>query len=207
MKLFSFKSPSLKSLSLKSLPLQSIKLPFNLQKLPFNLKRREKIALSVAGVVLGILILTQLIIFPILNRRDRLEKQIVTRTKQLEEMYQLKAEYESLTKNQVSNEAQLKSRSPGFTLFSFLDTLAGQSGIKQNIIYMKPSTTNLKGSTFTLSIVEMKIDSLTMNQLVTFLHGVETSPNLVWIKRISLSKGEKNNQLINSILQVETYQL
>ena len=122
-------------------------------------------------------------------------------------MHQLQSEYKALTRNLVSNESQLKNRPKGFTLFSFLDTLAGKSGIKQNIIYMKPSTTNMKGSPYTLSIVEMKIDSLTMNQLVAFLHGVETSPNMVWVKRISLSKGEKNNQLINSLLQVETYQL
>lgn len=200
MKSFSLKSLPLKSLSLKSLPI-------NLQKLPINLQKREKIILYAAGGVIAVLLILEIIIFPIIDRKENLGKQIVERTKALEEMQQLKAEYSSLTRNLVSNEAQLKNRPSGFTLFSFLDTLAGQSGIKQNIIYMKPSTTNVKGSPYTLSIVEMKIDSLTMDQLVTFLHGVETSPNMVWVKRLSLTKGEKNNELINSILQVETYQL
>ena len=191
---------SLKSLSLKSLPI-------NLQKLPVNLQKREKIIISIGGVVVVVLLILELIIFPIYDRKENLQKLIVQRTKSLSEMHQLEAEYHALTRNLVSNESQLKNRPRGFTLFSFLDALAGQSGIKQNIIYMKPSTTNVKGSPYTLSIVEMKIESLTMNQLVAFLHGVETSPNMVWVKRISLSKGEKNNQLINSILQVETYQL
>jgi general secretion pathway protein M len=204
------KSFSLKNLyqnALKSLPDSLQKLPINLEKLPINLQKREKIILSAAGVVIVVLLILQIIIFPIFDRNDALGKKIIERTKALEEVRQLKAEYQSLTQNLVSNENQLKNRPPGFTLFSFLDTLAGQSGIKPNIIYMKPSTTNVKGSPYSLSIVEMKIDSLTMGQLVTFLHGVETSPNMVWIKRISLSKGDKNNDLINSILQVETYQL
>lgn len=194
------KSFSLKSLSLKSLPIY-------LQKLPVNLQKREKIAISIGGVIVVVLLILELIIFPIYDRKENLQRLIVQRTKSLSEMGQLQAEYHALTRNLVSNESQLKNRPRGFTLFSFLDALAGQSGIKQNIIYMKPSTANVKGSPYSLSIVEMKIESLTMNQLVAFLHGVETSPNMVWVKRISLSKGEKNNQLINSILQVETYQL
>jgi len=57
-----------------------------------------------------------------------------------------------------------------------------------------------------LSTVEMKMNALTMEQLAAFLYGVEDYNNAVWIKRISISKGEKNQDLLNSILQVETFQ-
>lgn len=175
--------------------------------LPFNLQRRERIALYVAAAVLGIFIVLQLIVFPILDRGDRLRRQIESKQKMLEEMQLLQAEYRSLTMNSNSNEAQLKRRARGFRLFSFLDGLAGQGGIKSNIIYMKPSTANLKNSPYDLSTVEMKINSLTMEQLLKFLHGVESSPNMVWVKRISISRGEKEEDLLNAVLQVETYQL
>jgi general secretion pathway protein M len=72
---------------------------------------------------------------------------------------------------------------------------------------MKPSSTNLKGSPYSLSIVEMKINNLTMEQLVNFLQGVETSQDMIWVKRVSLAKGEKEGQLIDAVLQVETFQL
>jgi general secretion pathway protein M len=187
------------SLSFKSLPIKSFSLPFNLQ-------RREKAIIAVAGVVLVVFIIVQVIIFPVLDRRTRLQRRIITQTRALEEMVQLKAEYEALTRQVHQNEAQLKARPRGFTLFSFLDALAGRSGVKQNIAYMKPTTTNMKNSPYSLSIVEMKINALTMEQLVTFLHGIETSPELIWIKRISITKGEKENDLLDSVLQVETYQ-
>ena len=122
-------------------------------------------------------------------------------------MQLLQAEYQSLTRNARNDEAQLKKRAKGFRLFSFLDGLAGQSNIKSNIIYMKPSTSNLKNSPYTLSTVEMKINDLTMEQLLNFLYGVENSPNMVWVKRISISRGEKEEDLLNAILQVETYQM
>lgn len=179
-------------------------LPSNL---PFNLQRREKILIYTAGAVLLCFLVAHLIIFPILNRRTNYEAQIKSRTAQLQQMVELKGEYAALTKDLNNSQAKLKLRPKGFTLFSFLDELAGKSGIKQNIENMKPSTSNLKGSPYSLSMVEMKINSLTMEQLVSFLYGVETSTNMIWVKRISITKGEKEGQLLNSILQVETFQL
>jgi len=186
--------------SLKLLPIGSFSLPFNLQ-------RREKIALSAAAVALGLFIFAQLFIFPPLNKRTLLAAQIVAQTRALQEMRVLAAEHQALTRSTFNSETRLKDRARGFTLFSFLDALAGQTGIKQNIVYMRPSTANLKGSSYTLSMVELRIDSLTMQQLVSFLHGVEASPNMAWIRRISLTRGEKEEDLINAILQVETFQV
>jgi general secretion pathway protein M len=188
--------------SIKSLNIGSLPLPFKV-----NLQRREKIIVAVAGTLLVILLVLELIVFPIVDRRAMLTKRIVQRTQALAEIKQLANEYRGLTSGTVNNEARLKNRAKSFTLFSFLDSLAGKSGIKQNIIYMKPSSSNLKGSPYSLSMVEMKINNLTMEQLVNFLHGVETSQDMIWVKRVSLAKGEKEGQLIDAVLQVETFQL
>ncbi len=188
--------------SIKTLNIHALPAPFNM-----NLQRREKIIVAVAGVLLVVLLLLQLVVFPIIDRRDTLSKRIVQKRQELAEIKQLAGEYQALTSGTLSNEALLKNRPKSFTLFSFLDALAGKSGIKQNIIYMKPSSTNLKNSPYSLSMVEMKINNLTMEQLVNFLHGVETSQEMIWVKRVSLAKGEKEGQLIDAVLQVETFQL
>lgn len=188
--------------SIKSLNIHALPLPFNI-----NLQRREKIIVAVAGALLVILLLLQLIVFPIIDRREMLGKRIVQKRQALGEIKQLANEYQALTSGTLSNEARLKNRPKSFTLFSFLDALAGKSGIKQNIIYMKPSSTNLKNSPYSLSMVEMKINNLTMEQLVNFLHGVETSQEMIWVKRVSLARGEKEGQMIDAVLQVETFQL
>ena len=53
----------------------------------------------------------------------------------------------------------------------------------------------------------MKIQALTMEQLVDYLHGVENAPQQIWIKQMSITRGENNEGLLTSILKVETYQL
>ncbi len=175
-------------------------------QLPINLQRREKVIVTAAGIVAALLIVLQLVIFPIIDRGDRLRKQIRKQTAALAEMHDLKREYETLTRFTRDMEHQLRQRPRNFTLFSFTDRLAGQSGIKQNIVYMKPSTSNLKNSPYALSMVEIKLTSLTMLQLTTFLHGIEDPSKIVWIKRLSITKDEKNEGLIDSVVQVETLQ-
>ena len=50
----------------------------------------------------------------------------------------------------------------------------------------------------------MKLDAITLEQLTTYLYGIETSKNMVMVKKLSISKKEKNEGLVNVILQVET---
>lgn len=194
------KKINLPSFSLKSF--KSLPLPLNI-----NLQRREKLAVAAAGIALAIFLFLELIVFPIINRGDDLRSQIKSKSQALEEMQSLKAEYESLSRFSKEMETGLRKRPRSFTLFSFIDKLAGTSGIKGNIAYMKPSTANLKNSPYALSIVEIKLTALTLEQLTAFLYGIENPANMVWIKRISISKGEKNESLLNSVLQVETFQL
>jgi general secretion pathway protein M len=192
----------MKIFNLPTFSLKAISLPFNI-----NLQRREKMAVTAAAIALAVFLVLQVIVFPIIDRGDILRNQIKSKTQALEEMQALMSEYESVSRYSNDMESAIKKRPKSFTLFSFIDKLAGSSGIKSNIVYMKPSTSNLKNSSYTLSMVEIKLTSCTMEQLSTFLYGIEDPSNTVWIKRISISRGEKNESLLNSVLQVETFQL
>jgi general secretion pathway protein M len=192
----------MKIFNLPSFSLKSISLPFNL-----NLQRREKMAVLAAVIALVVFLLLEVIVFPVINRGDKLRQEIKSKTQALQEMHSLKAEFTSLSHYSKDVETGIKKRPSTFTLFSFIDKLAGTTGIKGNIAYMKPSTSNLKNSAYTLSTVEIKLNALTMEQLTAFLYGIENSANMVWVKRLSLSRGEGNQSLLNSVLQVETFEL
>ena len=68
---------------------------------------------------------------------------------------------------------------------------------------MKPSTSVQKGSLYKISQVEMKLQSLTLEQLTTYLHMIETSKNMVYIKRLSILKTSKPEGFIDAVIQVE----
>jgi len=69
---------------------------------------------------------------------------------------------------------------------------------------MKPSTTVAEGSGLKISRVEMKLSEITMEDLTSYLFKVETSKNMVMVKRLSITKTGKLSGLIGAVLQVET---
>jgi general secretion pathway protein M len=169
-----------------------------------KLNRREKYIIYGAGCLLGLLIIIQFVITPFFENRAQLQRSLQGKKVELEEMQRLQAEYQLLREKLQLSEARFSKREKGFTLFSFLDQLAGQAGIKDRISYMKPSKAVQKNSNYIVSRVEMKLDDVTLQQLTAYLHGVETSKNMVLVTKLSISKKEKKQGLIDVILQVET---
>ena len=176
-----------------------------LKLLPFTITKREKYAIWIAGALISVVILMQVVIFPLVERRQQLNRQIEAQSQTLKEMLALKADYEGTKSIADSERGRIAGRSSGFTLFSFLDTLAGQVGLKDRIAYMKPSKTTLENSPYALSVVETKLQNITMKQLTSYLYRIETSDNLVRVKGLSISKTGKQAGTIDAVLMAETF--
>ena len=69
---------------------------------------------------------------------------------------------------------------------------------------MKPSTGKGTGP-FKESMVEMKLEAITMKQLVDTLYRVEASGGLIVIKRISITGNKKETGYLDAIFQVLTF--
>jgi len=171
-----------------------------------KLTRREKNSLLAASGVLLLFVLMQFIVLPAFNKRERLGRSLLAKTEILEKMIALKSEHNAIMQRSDLSKSHFKNREKGFTLFSFLDRLSGNAGIKNHITYMKPSTAVQKNSPYKISQVEMKLQSITLQQLTAYLHMIETSKNTVNIKRLSISKTKKQEGYINAVLQVETFE-
>ena len=171
------------------------------------MNKRERYAIMVAAGVIGIFLIVTFIVEPFLSKTDQLKKSLHDKAVMLEQMRQLQSEYGMLSQKAEVSKALFSRRQKGFKLFSFLDQLAGEAGIKDHISYMKPSTKVEKNSPYKISRVEMKLDAITLKQLTTYLYGVETSKNMVDIKRISISKKDKKQGLLTAVLQVETVEI
>ncbi len=172
-----------------------------------KMSKRERNMVTVAVIAIAIFMIIQFGVIPLKGKRERMARALDSKTDTLTQMIQLKAQYETLTGNARQARIQFDEREPGFTLFSFLDRLAGQAGIKDHISYMKPSRSEDKESPYRLSLVEMKLQDIDLKQLTPYLHMVETSKNVVYIRRMSITKNRKDEGVVDAILQVETYEL
>ena len=169
-----------------------------------KLSQREKIIVAGGGLALLIFLIVQFLIAPVFTRNAQMRRNVQAKTAMLAEMQRLKADHDSLKSAATQSEARFTRRDKGFTLFSFLDQLAGQARVKERVSYMRPTKTEVKNSPFKLSRVEMKLEGVTLEQLATYIHGVESSPNMASVSKLSITRRDQKEGLLDAILQVDT---
>ena len=169
-----------------------------------QLAKREKYLISLAVIVMVLALVIQLGIMPFVEKREQYNNKVTANQKNLQEMVNLRQEYLVLQQGSDILAQRLAKRPKSFTLFSFLEKAAGEAGVKENIKSMKPSASTTKGP-FKESLVEMKLERITLGQMVGYLKRVEAPDMLVSIKRISIQSNKKETQYLDAILQVLTF--
>jgi general secretion pathway protein M len=169
-----------------------------------HLNPREKLILAMGLAAMVVALFVYWAVFPLLDRRERSERQALAREKELREMVAYQNEYEQQQKEQLLTADILAKRTADFSLFSFLDQLAGTTGIKKNIVYMKPSSIRDAENQYSLSRVEIKLDEVNLDQVSRFLYRIETSPNLIVVPRLSIKQTKQEGGFLEAVLQVET---
>ncbi len=168
-----------------------------------RLGRRERYLVILAGCSLMIFFLCQFLLFPFLEERQRIQRGIRAKQAALREAVRLSAKYRSYQSGSRGLQDILARRRPGFTLFSFLDGAAGEVLVKDHIKYMKPSVS--KGpDPYKESMVEMKLEGISLDQLVDYLYRIESPQDAVGIKRISIKENKGDPAYLDATLQVLT---
>ncbi len=167
--------------------------------------RREKYFISAAAVFIGIFCLFQFLILPFFETRRRVQRGVSTKEDGLQEIVRLSSEYNRYRRSSQGIQQVIAKRSKGFTLFSFLESKAGDAGVKTYIKYMKPSILTEAGP-YQESLVEMELDEITLNQLIGYLYRIESPDNVVSIKRVSIKENKKKPGYLDAILQIVTFQ-
>lgn len=152
--------------------------------LKIKLARRERLLL--AG---GVVLLFFLIFFQLLSsghkRMKTLERVNGKLEKDLEEMYHLQSRYLILEERLKSFDERMVTRPPNFTLFSHLENLASQTGIKERIDYLKPEEA-IVSEKYRKSLVGVKLRGVTLEQLTKYLYSIESSPHSLEVRRLHI---------------------
>jgi general secretion pathway protein M len=171
-----------------------------------RLEKREKwILLFGIFFVTGFIVL-QAIVLPYMEARKTMTRSLSRNESELVDIELLRQEYLDLKSRQGDIEKRLAERTPGFSLFSFLEEQAAATKVKNRVTYMKP-TANEIDEGFNESIVEMKMERVTLDQLVAFLVKIESEEKIVSIQRISIQENGQEDGLLDSVLSIKTFEL
>ena len=180
--------------------LQDIRLKSGIDKL----NNREKwVLVGGIGFVLCFLVV-QLVVMPVIDARTSLQKSIARKKQELVEIKVLQQEYRTLKSAEGTIQARINQRGAGFTLFTFLDQQANVAKVKKQINYMKPSTVD--GDELNEAMVEMKLQQISLSDLIGFIRLIESERDVVSIKRFSIQESGDMQGFFDAILQVVTFE-
>ena len=169
-----------------------------------RLDKREQIMVGGLIIFLLIMFIIYFMFTPLLASRQRLQNSIAKKQIELQEIQQLEKEYQALQLHSGDIQERLKKRPATFTLFSFVEKQATIAGIKEKINYIKPSTVEGDGP-LQESRVDMKLQQITLENLVNFLKDIESFTQVVSVSRISIQEYGKEEGYLNAVIQIVTF--
>ncbi|MDT8316689.1 MAG: hypothetical protein RQ824_01710 [bacterium] len=163
-----------------------------------NLSDSDKKTLKMGGVALSVLLYLILIIFPLKERANFYEKQIIIKTKAAQDMAGMALRYKTLNErfDELMNSA--KEDKGSFTLFSFLDGAAADSNLKERIKGMKPTV--ISKDNYTESTVAVELEDVDIKSLTSYIHMIESSGHNLKIRKVDIKPRYSAPENINVTL-------
>lgn len=167
------------------------------------LAKREKNVLFGGGIFLFILLFYHFAIAPTRERIEILEGRIKAREEDLAEIAVIRDDYLHLKDTIEFVEQGLAARGEDFNLFSFLEGLTIESGIREKLFSMRPRERHVSDY-YKESIVEIKLKDIEMSELIDYLYRIENPPQFLTIDNLRLNPQRASPGRIEVSFEVST---
>jgi general secretion pathway protein M len=165
-----------------------------------QLNQRERMFVIVGGLALVLALLYFAVVAPYRSALSRLDRQIVTRSGQLQEVKVLQDRYLAMQK-QMSQVARLLGKRQDFSALTFIENLVEQTAGRENLLSMRPQSPETRNE-FTIDSVEIKLERLTLRQLLELLMGVEEATTPMQVKSLTLKQRFDDRSLLDASMTV-----
>jgi len=170
-----------------------------------NLTGTQRLYMMIGAAALGVILVVQFALLPFMAEKNRLRGAIKTNEKVLKELTVLGLEYSAQKRRVEEVRAIIGRRPPDFSLFAYLDRKAGEGALKQHIKAMNTSKI-ASANDYEEVAVELRLEKVTLKQLVQFLYMVESPGEYIRVKRMAISKMKESPEYLGATLLVATYQ-
>jgi general secretion pathway protein M len=165
-----------------------------------QLKPRERIFVTVGGIALVLALLYLAVLMPYRGALTRLDKQIAARGRQLQDVKSLRAQYLAMQQQILMVEMRVKN-SQDFSALTFIESLVERTAGRENLLSMRPQSP-VTQSEFTLDSVEVKLEKLTLKQVLELLWGVEAANTPMQVKNLYLKQRFDDHSLLDASMTI-----
>lgn len=170
-----------------------------------GLATRERIILSGGAVIAAVSLLFVLVVDPMLERRDILDRQIARKQRAVGELAQLGVEYATARARLAQIEKRIEDGKGKFSLLPYLEEAAAAAQVRDRIVSMQPHPTQ-PAQGYKETAVELRLEAVQFPPLLSLLVTLENSPYLVQVKRLQIKPRFDAVHLLEATLLVSTYE-
>ncbi len=168
-----------------------------------RLTRRERWLAVGLAVLITTWMLFTFTIRPAVERMKTLNRVIPESQRQLQQLRTKNAQYLALQARLDNYKNRAISKEKGVELPAFLESITKQSGLAEKIATMRQEVLPLDSNYYEM-VAELRLENLTLKQLVEFLLKIKTSEHLLRIKSLYAKKNVANPNLLDVMIQIST---
>jgi type II secretory pathway component PulM len=166
------------------------------QSLKFS--ERDKKTLTIGGIAAAIIILYAFVLSPVTSELTRKRELIPKKERDVTEMRVLREQYLEIQKRLQEAQAAAAKRGP---LLTEIENITKRANLSGKMVSLKPQA-GVQTETFTESIVEIKLDGVTLYDIVNFVYLLEQ--DALRIKKLNFKPRYDNPKLLNSTILVSS---
>jgi hypothetical protein len=166
-----------------------------------NLTQREKKLIAVGAVLFGFIVIFHVFGRPAISRVKTLRRVVSDKRKVLSELRAKSENYKNLSRELERILLEMGHQPEERKILSFVERVQKDSGLMQKVVYMKPSTMTVN-DIYERNTIEIKMQNITLNQLVQFLLKIESSELKIVIRTLEIKRGIRDSDLLDTIIQL-----
>lgn len=166
-----------------------------------RINQRERIVLFAGAGVLVPLLIWGLILSPYSSALRKLENRAVKRGTEVAEAEAIRAEIQDLRRSIE----KVRTGGDEVTLFSHVEGITVKSGVKANLSAIRPQQPTNEGE-YRLESVELKLEKLSLEQLVRFLTTLEAHPIHVPVRSLKIRPRFEDKSKLDVSMTLIRYQ-
>lgn len=170
-----------------------------------DMSPRERLLVLGAAATLALCIVILGVVRPILGASAQASRRVAAAESELEVVRRLRAEYDEVNARLADVEARVRNvpDNKRIAILTTLEDMAKQAAVK--VDSMEPRTSPASDE-FEETKVQVSLKGVTLSQLVTYLHRIEDSKQVLSIKSLRIRTRGDKPELLDVTFSVSTFE-
>lgn len=169
-----------------------------------HLSQRERTLVLMGGIVLGLSLLFVLVVDPLLDTLDRLERQAVRKQKDLAELAVLGRSYLAKRDRLTRIENRMPEAESHFSLLTFMEEAATTAHVRERITGMQPQV-RPPAQGYQETAVDLRLEGVQLPELLALLAAIDRAPYELHVRHLQIRPKFDNPVNLDATVRVLSY--